>query len=53
MPTKIVRYGSFLDNHFTAPWDGGHIKAWSRETLSGLPTGRARDLRFVGPGYVP
>lgn len=25
-----------LDHHFTALWDGGHIKFWSRETLSKL-----------------
>lgn len=23
-----------LDNHFTALWDGGHIKFWSRRTLA-------------------
>jgi hypothetical protein len=25
-----------LDSHFTALWDGGHIKFWSRETLSAM-----------------
>ena len=25
-----------LDNHFTALWDGGHIKFWSRKTLTQL-----------------
>lgn len=29
------------------------IKAWSRDTLSGLLTGRGRDLHFVGTGHVP
>ena len=43
-----------MDNHFTALWDGGHIKFWSRETLSGLLTEQGfGDLRFVGTGRVP
>jgi 2-polyprenyl-6-hydroxyphenyl methylase/3-demethylubiquinone-9 3-methyltransferase len=25
-----------LDPHFTALWDGGHIKFWSRRTLTAL-----------------
>lgn len=25
-----------MDKHFTALWDGGHIKFWSRKTLSSL-----------------
>jgi 2-polyprenyl-3-methyl-5-hydroxy-6-metoxy-1,4-benzoquinol methylase len=43
-----------LDNHFGALWDGGHIKFWSRETLSGFLTEKGfTDLRFVGTGRVP
>jgi 2-polyprenyl-3-methyl-5-hydroxy-6-metoxy-1,4-benzoquinol methylase len=43
-----------MDNHFTALWDGGHIKFWSRKTLSGLLTENGfTDLRFVGTGRVP
>jgi 2-polyprenyl-3-methyl-5-hydroxy-6-metoxy-1,4-benzoquinol methylase len=43
-----------MDNHFTALWDGGHIKFWSRETLSELLTEKGfTDLRFVGAGRVP
>ena len=43
-----------MDKHFTAHWDGGHIKFWSRDTLSRLLTEQGfTDLRFVGTGRVP
>jgi len=43
-----------MDGHFTALWDGGHIKFWSRETLSGLLAERGfRDLEFTGTGRLP
>jgi 2-polyprenyl-3-methyl-5-hydroxy-6-metoxy-1,4-benzoquinol methylase len=43
-----------MDNHFTALWDGGHIKFWSRETLSGLLREAGfTELRFIGAGRVP
>ena len=43
-----------MDKHFTALWDGGHIKFWSRETLSQLLTEKGfRDVRFIGAGRVP
>jgi 2-polyprenyl-3-methyl-5-hydroxy-6-metoxy-1,4-benzoquinol methylase len=43
-----------MDNHFTALWDGGHIKFWSRETLSRLLMERGFiDVRFVGAGCLP
>jgi 2-polyprenyl-3-methyl-5-hydroxy-6-metoxy-1,4-benzoquinol methylase len=43
-----------MDNHFTALWDGGHIKFWSRETLSRLLVeGGFTDVRFMGAGRVP
>jgi 2-polyprenyl-3-methyl-5-hydroxy-6-metoxy-1,4-benzoquinol methylase len=43
-----------LDDHFTALWDGGHIKFWSRATLSQLlvETG-FRDIGFEGAGRIP
>jgi 2-polyprenyl-3-methyl-5-hydroxy-6-metoxy-1,4-benzoquinol methylase len=42
-----------LDSHFTALWDGGHIKFWSRRTLSTL-LGEAGfvDLQFRGAGRL-
>jgi 2-polyprenyl-3-methyl-5-hydroxy-6-metoxy-1,4-benzoquinol methylase len=50
----VLALSGKLDKHFTALWDGGHIKFWSRETLSGLLTEKGfTDLRFVGTGRVP
>ncbi len=50
----VLALSGKMDNHFTALWDGGHIKFWSRETLSGLLTEKGfTDLRFVGTGRVP
>jgi 2-polyprenyl-3-methyl-5-hydroxy-6-metoxy-1,4-benzoquinol methylase len=42
------------DTHLTALWDGGHIKLWSRKTLSQLlnETG-FRVVHFIGAGRVP
>jgi 2-polyprenyl-3-methyl-5-hydroxy-6-metoxy-1,4-benzoquinol methylase len=37
-----------LDDHFTALWDGGHIKFWSERTLSRLLT----DEGFAVPRFV-
>lgn len=43
-----------LDAHFTALWDGGHIKFWSRETLSQLLTEEGFCVaRFIGAGRIP
>lgn len=43
-----------LDSHFTALWDGGHIKFWSRETLSAMLIEEGfTELRFLGAGRVP
>lgn len=43
-----------MESHFTVLWDGGHIKFWSRKTLSALlhETG-FRDLEFCGVGRIP
>jgi ubiquinone biosynthesis O-methyltransferase len=43
-----------LDAHFTALWDGGHIKFFSRKTLRAL-LGEAGfvDIRFRGAGRLP
>jgi 2-polyprenyl-6-hydroxyphenyl methylase/3-demethylubiquinone-9 3-methyltransferase len=43
-----------MDQHFTALWDGGHIKFWSRATLSSvLDELEFRDLEFRGAGRLP
>lgn len=43
-----------LDRHFTALWDGGHIKFWSRATLTELlrETG-FEEVRIVRVGRIP
>jgi 2-polyprenyl-3-methyl-5-hydroxy-6-metoxy-1,4-benzoquinol methylase len=43
-----------MDAHFTALWDGGHVKFWSRKTLAEL-LGEAgfTALRFHGAGRLP
>jgi 2-polyprenyl-3-methyl-5-hydroxy-6-metoxy-1,4-benzoquinol methylase len=43
-----------LDSHFTALWDGGHIKFWSRKTLSLLLKEQNFDIKyFHGSGRFP
>jgi 2-polyprenyl-3-methyl-5-hydroxy-6-metoxy-1,4-benzoquinol methylase len=50
----VLALSGKMDRHFTALWDGGHIKFWSQETLSELLEEKGfRDLRFVGAGRVP
>jgi 2-polyprenyl-3-methyl-5-hydroxy-6-metoxy-1,4-benzoquinol methylase len=45
--------GSF-DKHFTALWDGGHIKFWSYATLTALlEEGGFGEFRFRGAGRLP
>jgi 2-polyprenyl-3-methyl-5-hydroxy-6-metoxy-1,4-benzoquinol methylase len=42
------------DTHTNPLWDGGHIKLWSRRTLSRLMTEVGfRNLQFRGAGRVP
>jgi 2-polyprenyl-3-methyl-5-hydroxy-6-metoxy-1,4-benzoquinol methylase len=42
------------DSHLTPFWDGGHIKLWSRKTLSQLLNqGGFGVVRFIGAGKVP
>jgi 2-polyprenyl-3-methyl-5-hydroxy-6-metoxy-1,4-benzoquinol methylase len=44
------------DRHFSPTWEGGHIKFWSRKTLTRLLIGagfRREKLRFRGAGRVP
>jgi 2-polyprenyl-3-methyl-5-hydroxy-6-metoxy-1,4-benzoquinol methylase len=43
-----------LDAHFTALWDGGHIKFWSRRTLTALMQEAGfHPLAFRGAGRFP
>jgi len=43
-----------MDSHFTALWDGGHIKFFSRKTLSALMReAGAKELGFVRVGRIP
>jgi len=43
-----------LDRHFTALWDHGHIKFWSRSTLSrALTEAGFTDIQFQGAGRAP
>lgn len=43
-----------LDAHFTALWDGGHIKFWSYRTLRALLLEAGfTDFRFYGAGRLP
>ena len=43
-----------MDAHFTALWDFGHVKFWSRKTLSTLLIEQGlEDLTFEGAGRLP
>ena len=43
-----------MDSHYAALWDGGHIKFWSRRTLTALLEERGfRVVGFDGAGRVP
>jgi hypothetical protein len=50
----VLALGNKWDLHFTPLWDCGHIKLWSRKTLSQLLNeGGFRVVRFIGAGRVP
>jgi 2-polyprenyl-3-methyl-5-hydroxy-6-metoxy-1,4-benzoquinol methylase len=43
-----------MDKHFTVLWDGGHIKFWSKETLTGLLADKGfSNIGFKGCGRFP
>jgi hypothetical protein len=43
-----------MDKHFTVLWDGGHIKFWSRKTLTSLLEEQGFHVdKFIGCGRVP
>jgi 2-polyprenyl-3-methyl-5-hydroxy-6-metoxy-1,4-benzoquinol methylase len=49
-----LAFSGKLDSHFTALWDGGHIKFWSRSTLSTLLQEAGFDVEaFRGAGRFP
>lgn len=42
------------DSHLSPFWDGGHIKFWSRDTLSKLVVDEGFDVKhFAGAGRIP
>jgi len=50
----VMALGGKLDNHFTALWDGGHIKFWSMKTLAMLFSEVGFEQpRFVRVGRIP
>jgi len=50
----VLSLTNSMDKHFTALWDGGHIKFWSRKTLSALLTEAGfEQLAFEGAGRIP
>ncbi len=43
-----------MDRHFTVLWDGGHIKFWSKKTLTALLEEKGfSDIHFAGCGRLP
>jgi len=50
----VLALSNKWDSHLTPLWDGGHIKLWSRKTLSQLLNeGCFRVVRFIGAGRLP
>jgi 2-polyprenyl-3-methyl-5-hydroxy-6-metoxy-1,4-benzoquinol methylase len=50
----VLSLSGQMDRHFTVLWDGGHIKFWSRKTLSGVLTERGfGEVQFTGCGRLP
>jgi 2-polyprenyl-3-methyl-5-hydroxy-6-metoxy-1,4-benzoquinol methylase len=43
-----------FDSHFTALWEGGHIKFWSRTTITSLLINSGFKVnKFIGCGRIP
>ncbi|MFN0048043.1 MAG: class I SAM-dependent methyltransferase [Cytophagales bacterium] len=50
----ILAISGKLDDHFAALWDGGHIKFWSRKTLTAiLKEHNFSVTHFIGCGRLP
>jgi 2-polyprenyl-3-methyl-5-hydroxy-6-metoxy-1,4-benzoquinol methylase len=50
----LLALAGAMDRHFTALWDGGHIKFWSRKTLTNLLEEQGFTIeKFIGAGRIP
>ena len=50
----VLSLSGKMDKHFTVLWDGGHIKFWSRKTLTGLLKEKGfKGIKFIGCGRLP
>ncbi len=50
----VLALSGKMDKHFTVLWDGGHIKFWSRKTLTGLLKDKEfTNIQFTGCGRLP
>jgi 2-polyprenyl-6-hydroxyphenyl methylase/3-demethylubiquinone-9 3-methyltransferase len=50
----VLALSGRMDNHYTALWDGGHIKFWSRKTLTSLLRECGFEvIHFQGAGRIP
>ncbi|GIK62074.1 MAG: class I SAM-dependent methyltransferase [Ignavibacteriota bacterium] len=50
----VLAVSNKMDSHFTALWEGGHIKFWSRKSLTKLLTDNGfKVTHFVGCGRLP
>lgn len=50
----VMALSNKMDSHFTVLWDGGHIKFWSRRTLTSLLNEFGFEAtQFRGSGRVP
>jgi len=54
MKNLLLALSGHMDEHFTALWDNGHIKFWSRKTLTRLlEEAGFRDIQFRRVGRIP
>lgn len=50
----VMALSNKLDNHFTVLWEGGHIKFWSKKTLTSLLNEFGFEVvQFRGSGRLP
>lgn len=50
----VLALSNKFDAHFTALWDGGHIKFWSKKTLTKILEEQGFEiLSFKGSGRIP
>jgi 2-polyprenyl-3-methyl-5-hydroxy-6-metoxy-1,4-benzoquinol methylase len=50
----VLAVSGNMDKHFTVLWDHGHIKFWSKQTLTtALEEAGFRDISFHGAGRLP